>query len=52
MDKKTNPYAGHRYPIEINRHEVWFCFRFTLNFRNVEETLAHRGMIVSYEAIR
>lgn len=52
MDKKTNRYAAHRYPIEIIRHAVWFYCRFTLSFRNVEEILTYRGVIVSYEPIR
>jgi putative transposase len=52
MDKKRNPYAGHRYPPEIICHAVWCYFRFTLRFRDVEELLASRGVIVSYEAIR
>jgi putative transposase len=50
--KKTNPYAGHRYPIEIISHAVWLYFRFPLSFRDVEEILAYRGVIVTYEAIR
>jgi putative transposase len=31
---------------------VWLYFRFTLNFRDVEELLAQRGIEVSYETIR
>ena len=31
---------------------MWLYFRFTLSFRDVEELLASRGVIVSYEAIR
>ncbi len=52
MDEKTNRYAGHRYPAEIISHAVWIYFRFTLSFRDVEEILAYRGVIVTYEAIR
>lgn len=52
MDTKTNPYAGCRYPTEIIRPAVWLYFRFTLSFRDVEEILASRGMIVSDETIR
>jgi putative transposase len=33
-------------------HAVWLSFRFHLSFRDVEEVLAERGIIVSYEAIR
>ena len=42
MDKKTNPYVGHRYPAEIIRRAVWLYFRFTLSFRDAEEILAYR----------
>jgi putative transposase len=52
MNKKTNPYAGHRYPTEIIRHAVWLYFRFTLRFWDVEEILAYPGVIVSYDTIR
>lgn len=52
MDKKPTPYAGHRYPTEIISHAVWLYFRFTLSFRDVEDILAYRGVIVTYEAIR
>ncbi len=52
MDKKTNRYAGHRYPAEIISYTVWLYFRFTLSFRDIEELMAYRGVIVTYEAIR
>jgi putative transposase len=31
---------------------VWLYFRFTLSFRDVEEILAYRGVVVTYEAVR
>ena len=34
------------------RHGVWLYHRFCLSFRNVEEFLAKRGIIVSYETVR
>ena len=40
------------YPGEIISHAVWLCFRFTLSYRDVEELLASRGLIVPYETIR
>ncbi|MEI6848050.1 MAG: IS6 family transposase [Chlorobiaceae bacterium] len=52
MKKQTNLYAGHRYPTEIISHAVWLYFRFTLSFRDIEEMLAYRGVIVTYESIR
>jgi putative transposase len=42
----------HRFPAEIIRHGVWLYFRFCLSYRDVEELLFVRGVIVSYEAIR
>jgi putative transposase len=31
---------------------VWLYFRFHLSFRDVQDRLAERGIIVSHEAIR
>jgi putative transposase len=45
-------YKGHRYPVEIISHCVWLYFRFPLSFREVEELMLERGVIVSYETIR
>ncbi|WP_045227406.1 IS6 family transposase [Methyloterricola oryzae] len=45
-------YFGCRYPVEIVSHAVWLYFRFTLSFRDVEEILAYRGIIVSHESVR
>src|SRR5918999_2166891 len=48
----TNHYKGHRFPVEIISHGVWLDFRFCLSYRDVEELLFVRGVMVSYEAIR
>jgi putative transposase len=48
----ANPYKNHRFPAEIISHAVWLYFRFCLSYRDVEELLFARGIIVSYEAIR
>ncbi|HEY7866816.1 MAG TPA: IS6 family transposase, partial [Psychromonas sp.] len=48
----SNIYAGYRYPAQIISHAVWLYHRFTLSFRDIEELLAARGIIVSYETIR
>jgi putative transposase len=45
-------YKGHRFPAEIISHCVWLYFRFSLSFRDVEEMMAERGVVVSYETIR
>ncbi len=50
--KSTNPYAGYRYPGEIIAHAVWLCHRFCLSFRDAEDLLAERGVIVRHETIR
>src|SRR5918911_1669633 len=47
-----SPYRGYRFPPEVIAHAVWLYFRFHLSFRDVEELLAERGIVVSYEAIR
>ena len=51
MNSQSN-YHGHRYPAEIISHAVWLYHRFTLSFRDIEDLLAERGIIVSYETIR
>ncbi len=48
----THPYKHYRFPAEIISHGVWLYYRFCLSYRDVEELLCVRGVIVSYEAIR
>jgi putative transposase len=48
----TNRYKNHCFPAEIISHGVWLYFRFCLSYRDVEELLFARGVIVTYEAIR
>jgi putative transposase len=43
---------GHRFPREIIACAVRLYLRFALSLRDVEELLAERGVVVSYEAIR
>ncbi len=45
-------YKRHRFPPEIIAHAVWLYFRFALSYRDVEELLAERGVVVTYETIR
>jgi putative transposase len=52
MNAKAPSYHGHRFPPEIISHAVWLYYRFCLSFRDVEDLLAMRGVIVSYETIR
>ncbi len=51
MNNQSN-YHGHRFPSEIISYTVWLYHRFTLSFRDIEDLLAERGIIVSYETIR
>jgi putative transposase len=52
MNTSTPTYKNHRFPPEIISHGVWLYFRFCLSYRDVEELLFARGIIVTYEAIR
>jgi len=52
MNISTPTYENHRFPPEIISHGVWLYFRFCLSYRDVEELLSARGIIVTYEAIR
>ena len=44
-------YKGHRFPVEIISHCVWLYHRFPLSLRDVQEMMAERGVIVSYESV-
>src|SRR3954462_11377186 len=52
MKSDRSLYCGYRFPSEIISYAVWAYHRFCLSFRDVEDLLAERGIIVSYEAIR
>jgi putative transposase len=52
VESVSPSYKGHRYPVEVIAHCVWLYFRFPLSYREVEELMLQRGMIVSYETIR
>ena len=45
-------YSGYRFPSEIIQQAIWLYVRFTLSFRDVEDLLAGRGIVVSYETVR
>lgn len=40
------------FPAEIISHGVWLYYRFCLSYREVEELLVTRGIVVTYVAIR
>ncbi len=52
MNSRINPYKRHRYPAEIIQYAVWLYYRFNLSHRDIEDLLAERGIVVSYESIR
>jgi putative transposase len=45
---EENSYKGYRFPPEIIQQAIWLYVRFTLSFRDVEDLLAERGIMVSY----
>ena len=45
-------YSGYRFPPVIIQRAIWLYARFTLSLRDVEDLLAERGIIVSYETVR
>ena len=45
-------YQDHRVPPEIIAHAVWLYFRFALRYREVEELLAERSVILTYKTVR
>ncbi len=52
MNSSATSYKGYRFPSEIISYAVWLYYRFSLSFRDVEDLLAERGIVVSYETIR
>src|SRR5580704_12685442 len=49
---KKFSYRGYRFPPEIIQQAIWLYLRFTLSLRDVEDLLAERGIMVSYETVR
>ncbi len=43
---------GYRFPRTVIGYAVWAYHRFVLSLRDVEDLLAERGVVVSYETIR
>ena len=52
MESNAKSHHGYRFPREVISHGVWLYYRFSLSFRDVEELLAKRGVLVSYETVR
>lgn len=49
---KLISYNHHCFPVDVISHAFWLYFRFTLSLRDVEDSLAERGIEVSYETVR
>ena len=52
MKKSIYLYKRHRFPSEIIQYAVWLYHRFNLSQRDIEDLLAERVIVVSYESIR
>ncbi|MDQ1022316.1 IS6 family transposase [Streptomyces afghaniensis] len=52
MGSASLSYNGHRYPAEVISPCVWLYHRFPLSFREVEELMLQRGIVLSYETVR
>ena len=48
----TNLHKRHRFPAEFISPGVWLYCRFCLSYREIEELMAARGVILTYEAAR
>ena len=46
MKSARSRYHGYRFPPEIISYAVWVYHRFGMSFRDVEDLLAERGIIV------
>jgi transposase-like protein len=52
MSRSALAELGYRFPPEVIQQAIWLYVRFTLSFRDVEDLLAERGIMVSYETVR
>ena len=52
MSRTKTLYKRHRFPPEIIQYAVWLYHRFNLSQRDIEDLLAERNIVVSYESIR
>ena len=51
-NRAMNTYKGNRFPPEIISYAVWLYHRVSLSHRDIEDLLAERDIIVSYDSIR
>jgi putative transposase len=52
MSPSKSLYHRRRFPAEIISHCTWLYVRFCLSYRDVEQIMAERGVVVTYETIR
>jgi putative transposase len=52
MNVSPSLYRRHRFPAEVISHCVWLYFRFSVSYRDVEEMMAMRGLLLTHETIR
>ncbi len=52
MSTPAELYKRHRFPAEIISHAVWLYFRFSLSYRDIEELMFERGVLLTYETVR
>jgi putative transposase len=52
MRNSRSLYRGHRFAAQVISYAVWVYHRFCLSFRDVDDLLAERGIVVSYETVR
>lgn len=50
--KHSGAFKGHRFPRDVIAYAVWTYSRFSMSLRDVEDLLAERGIVVSYETVR
>ena len=49
---KPISFTRRRFPPDVIRLGIWLYYRFTLSLRDVEDLLAERGIVVTYETVR
>jgi putative transposase len=52
MNRSSKLYKRYRFPPDIIQYAVWLYYRFNMSHRDIEDLLAERGIIVSYESTR
>ena len=48
----TKTLKRHRFPLSIINQAIWHYHRFNNSYRDIQEQMAFRGIILSHETIR